>query len=338
MIREAIARAAEGETLSADQAEQVMGEMMDGTATAAQMAAYLTALRVRGETVEELTGSARAMRARCVKVTPRRAGCIDTCGTGGDHSGSFNLSSAAALVVAAAGVPVAKHGNRAVSGRCGSADFYEALGLVIDASPARVAECIDEIGFGFCFAPACHPAMKSVAGVRKELGIRTLFNLLGPVCNPAHVRRQLIGVFSPVWIEPIARVLGALGCERVLVVHGEGLDEIAPWGRTVAGWYENGVVRRMEITPNDGGTPEVRREDIAGGDGPANAARFEALLRGRRDPLAHAVLLTAGAAIWVSGTAGSLKEGVSLARGALESGAVARLLERLREWSNRQHP
>ena len=338
MIREALARVADRLPLSAGQAREVMAEIMDGAAPPVLIAAYLAALRTKGESVEELTGSAEAIRARAVPLPLNRENLVDTCGTGGDRSGSFNLSSAAALVAAAAGASVVKHGNRAVSGRCGSADFYEALGLRLEITTSQAERSLQEFGFVFCFAPAFHPAMGKAAPVRRELGLRTLFNLLGPVCNPALVRRQVLGVFSPDWIEPMAGVLRTLGHERALTLHGEGLDEFAPWGETRGCLVEKGSVRGVTMTPGDAGLPSIRPGDIAGGTAPQNAERFERILRGADDPLSFAILLNAAAALWISGDAESLRDGARRAAEALRSERVLRLLEGLRAAARGETP
>jgi anthranilate phosphoribosyltransferase len=330
MIRDAIGKLTEGLSLGSAEAEAAMGEIMDGAAGPCLVAAYLAALRTKGESEDEIEGSARALRRRCLPVRPKRTDCVDTCGTGGDRSGSFNISSAASILAAAAGAAVVKHGNRAVSGSCGSADFFEALGVSLDSSPRDVEESVDRHGFGFCFAPAFHPGLKHAGPVRREIGFATIFNILGPLANPALVRRQVLGIFAPRWILPLARVLTRLDCDRALVVHGESLDEISPWGTTRAALVENGKVRALEITPRDASLDPIRPGDVAGLGAAGNAGRFERILRGHRDPLRVALVLNAAAALWVSGAAENLRQGAALAAEVIDSGAARRKLEELR--------
>ena len=285
---------------------------MTGNATPSQMGALLMALRVRGETVDEITGAARIMRAKAVAIDAP-AGTIDTCGTGGDGSGSFNISTASALVAAACGVPVAKHGNRALSSRSGSADVLTALGVNIEAELTVVRRCLWEIGIGFLMAPRHHSAMRHVAPTRVELGTRTIFNLLGPMSNPAGARRQLVGVFAPEWTRPMAEVLGRLGAERAWVVHGAGLDELTTAGVTKIAEFNDGRVIEFEIVPEEAGLKPARADDLKGGEPAHNAALMRDLLGGARGPLRDIVLLNSAAALVVAGKADTLRDGAEIA-------------------------
>lgn len=333
-LRALIAKVATGATLTRDEAAFAFNRMMSGEATPSQMGALLMALRVRGETVEEITGAVTVMRAKMLKVSaPPDA--IDVVGTGGDASGSFNISTCAAFIVAGAGVPVAKHGNRALSSRSGAADVLTALGVKIELPPERISRCIYEAGIGFMFAPAHHPAMKHVAATRVELGTRTIFNLLGPLSNPAGVKRQMIGAFSRQWIEPMAEVLKNLGSERVWVAHGsDGLDEITTSGPSYVAALENGEVRTFEITPEAIGLPRAKPEALRGGDAQANAEALLAVLKGKKGPLRDIALLNAAAALVVAGKAKDLKEGAALATRSLDSGEAEGRLDRLIVISN----
>jgi len=333
-LRLIIAKAATGAALSREEASAAFEQMMSGEATPSQMGALLMALRVRGESVEEITGAVSVMRAKMLRVSaPPDA--IDVVGTGGDASGSFNISTCAALIVAGAGVPVAKHGNRALSSRSGAADVLTALGVNIELSPEQIGLCIREAGIGFMFAPAHHPAMKNVAATRVELGTRTIFNLLGPLSNPAGVRRQMVGVFSKQWTEPLAQVLKNLGSDCVWVVHGsDGLDEITTSGPTSVAALENGVIRSFEISPQDVGLGAVKPEALRGGDATANAKAVEEVLEGKKSPLRDVALLNAAAALIVAGKAKELKSGFELATHALDSGEAEGRLDRLIVVSN----
>jgi anthranilate phosphoribosyltransferase len=291
------------------------------------------ALRVRGETVDEITGAARIMRARAVTVAaPPEA--IDTCGTGGDASGSFNVSTASAFVIAGCGVPVAKHGNRALSSKSGSADVLTALGVNIDADLGIVRQCLWDIGIGFLMAPRHHRATRHVAPTRVELGTRTIFNLLGPLSNPAGTRRQLIGVFAPEWVRPLAEVLHRLGAERAWVVHGDGLDELTTAGCSRVAALADGTIETFELAAEDLGLPRARLEDLKGGDPGHNACQMRALLGGAGGPLRDIVLLNAGAALLVAGRAERLSDGIELAARSLDSGAAQRVLEALIDRTN----
>jgi anthranilate phosphoribosyltransferase len=311
---------------------------MSGEATPSQMGGLLMALRVRGETVDEITGAVTAMRAKMLKVDAP-PGAVDVVGTGGDASGSFNISTCAAFIVAGAGVPVAKHGNRALSSRSGAADVLGALGVKIELNAAQVGECIEKAGIGFMFAPAHHPAMKNVGPTRVELGTRTIFNLLGPLSNPAGVKRQMIGVFSKDWIEPMAHVLKNLGSECVWVAHGsDGLDEITTSGPTAIAALENGKVRTFEINPEDAGLARVGRDALRGGDAETNATALMAVLRGTKGPYRDVALLNAAAALIVAGKARDLKEGMALATKSVDSGAAKDRLDKLVSVSNTAAP
>ena len=323
-------KAVEGRRLDAREAGAAFDAVMDGSVSPSRLAALLVALRMRGETVEEIAAFARAMRARALPVRSRHADLLDTCGTGGDGAGTFNVSTVAALVVAAAGVPVAKHGNRAVSGRCGSADLLEGLGVRADLAPEEAAACLDDLGFGFLFAPRLHPSMGHAAAVRRELGVRTVFNLLGPLANPAGARRQVLGVYDPAWVEPVARVLVELGASRALVVHGSGTDEIALHGDTLAAEVRDGTVTVRTLRPEDAGLGRAPLEAIAGGEPPAQVDAARRVLQGERGPRRDVVVLNAGAALWVADRAADLREGTRLAAATLDRGSAAELLEGLR--------
>ena len=333
MIAPLLDRLCRREDLTRLESAAMVGEIMEGRATPAQIAALAIALRVKGETAEELAGGAEAMRARMVRVRAP-AGAMDVCGTGGDGRGTFNLSTAVAFVVAACGVPVAKHGNRAVSSRAGSADVLEALGARLGSAEGGAAEeaerLLAEVGIAFLFAPAHHGALRHAAPVRRELGVRTFFNLLGPMANPAAVEYQLVGVYDPRWVEAVAAALGLLGARRVLVVHGQGLDEIAPAGATVAARWDaqSGRVERLSLAPADFGVDEAPIEGLAGGDAAANAAILRAALEGRTGGAVRAaIVINAGAALQVAGRAASFRDGAARAARALEDGSAAARLE-----------
>lgn len=331
MIREAIARLVAGTSLGRDQAASAMGDIMEGRATEAQIAAFLVALRMKGETVEEIVGCAEAVRQRMRPVRCPDPRALDTCGTGGDGASTFNLSTAAALVVAAAGVTVAKHGNHGVSSRCGSADLLRAAGVDLEASRDRVERSLAEARLAFLYAPLYNPAARHAAGPRREIGLRTVFNALGPLANPAGVRRQLLGVYDASLVVPIARALRDLGSERALVVHGEdGLDELSPAAETVAAEVRDGEVAELRLSPEEAGLRRWPLEAVRGGSPEDNLAALRALLRGEgSEALRDAVCLNAGAALWVAEAAGSLREGVALARERLASGAAEQTLARV---------
>ena len=333
-FRALIGKVATGAALTREEAAGAFEQMMSGEATPSQMGALLMGLRVRGETVDEITGAVSAMRAKMLRVNaPPEA--IDVVGTGGDASGSFNISTCAALIVAGAGVPVAKHGNRALSSRSGAADVLTALGVKIDLGPDAIARCIREAGIGFMFAPAHHPAMKNVAATRVELGTRTIFNLLGPLSNPAGVRRQLIGVFSKQWTQPLAHVLKNLGAERIWVVHAsDGLDEITTSGPTSVAALENGAVKMFEISPEEFGLRKVKPEALRGGDAATNAKAVRNVLEGKESAFRDVALLNAAAALLVAGKAKDLKDGLHAAAHSVDSGEAEGRLDRLIAVSN----
>ncbi|MFN3350790.1 anthranilate phosphoribosyltransferase [Pseudorhodoplanes sp.] len=329
-----IAKAASGAALSREEAALAFDRMMSGEATPSQMGGLLMALRVRGESVDEITGAVSTMRAKMTKVAAP-PGAIDVVGTGGDASGSYNISTCAAFIVAGAGVPVAKHGNRALSSKSGAADVLTALGIKIDLRPDEITRCIYEAGIGFMFAPAHHPAMKNVGATRVELGTRTIFNLLGPLSNPASVTRQLVGVFSRQWIEPLAQVLKILGSDSVWVVHGsDGLDEITTSGPTAVAALENGTIRTFEIAPADIGVEPVKPEALRGGDAEHNAEALKAVLEDKPGAYRDVAVMNAAAALVVAGVAKDLKDGAEQARKALSTGAARARLDRLIAVSN----
>ena len=329
-----IAKAATGAALSREEAARGFDTMMSGEATPSQMGGLLMALRVRGETVDEITGAVTAMREKMLRVKAP-ADAIDVVGTGGDASGSYNISTCAAFIVAGAGVPVAKHGNRALSSRSGAADVLGALGVRIDLTPDGVGRCITEAGIGFMFAPAHHPAMKNVGPTRVELGTRTIFHLLGPLSNPAGVKRQMVGVFSRQWIEPLAQVLKNLGSDHVWVVHGsDGLDEITTAGATAVAALEHGLVRTFEITPEDAGLKRVKPDALRGGDANENAQALLDVLKGRKGAYRDVAIINAAAGLIVAGRAKDLVQGVTLAAKSVDSGEAEGRLDRLIAVSN----
>jgi anthranilate phosphoribosyltransferase len=329
IVRTALAAVVEGRTLTREDARDAMGAVMDGEATPSQLAALLVALRMRGETIEELAGFASAMRERVLRVDAPD-GTIDTCGTGGDRSGTFNISTTAALVVAAAGVPVAKHGNRAVTSRSGSADVLEALGIRTDHDAESAATALREDGFAFLFAPGFHPAMKHAGPTRREIGVRTAFNLLGPLTNPAGARRQVIGVGDAVAAPRLAEVLRVLGVDRAFVVHGEGLDELPLDGTGVVFDVTPDGVERRTVDAAAHGLRSASSGELAGGSPVENAELVAAVLDGEPGPRRDVVLLNAGAALVVAGRAADLDQGIALARATLDAGAGRELLDRLR--------
>jgi anthranilate phosphoribosyltransferase len=329
-----IAKVATGASLTRQEAASAFDRMMSGEATPSQMGALLMGLRVRGETVDEITGAVTTMRAKMlgVKAPPE---AVDVVGTGGDASGSFNISTCAAFVVAGAGVPVAKHGNRALSSKSGAADVLQALGVKIELNAKQVGACIRDAGIGFMFAPAHHPAMKNVGPTRVELGTRTIFNLLGPLSNPASVKRQMIGAFSRQWIEPMAQVLKNLGSESIWVVHGsDGLDEITTTGPTSVAALEKGNIRTFEVSPEDIGLPRAKPEALRGGDAETNAKALLDVLKGKPGAFRDVAILNAAAALVVAGKAKDLKEGASLAAKSIDSGEAEGKLDRLIVASN----
>ena len=329
-----IAKVAAGSHLSRAEASDAFDAILSGEVTPAQMGGFLMALRVRGETVEEITGAVAAMRAKMLPVAAP-AEAIDIVGTGGDGSGSYNVSTLAALIVAACGVPVAKHGNRAASSKSGTADTLAALGVKIGIAPDQVERCIREAGIGFMMAPTHHAAMRNVGPTRVELGTRTIFNLLGPLANPAGVKRQLIGVFSAAWLQPMAEVLRNLGSQRVWITHGaDGLDEMSTTGPTKIVELKDGSIRGFEIAPEELGLTRVDLADLKGGDAVHNAAALREVLAGARNPYAEIAMLNAAGALVVAGKARELAEGVAMAGEALASGAAGATLDRLVAVSN----
>ncbi len=341
IITEVLRTLIERRDLTRIEAAAAMEAIMSGAATNAQIAAFLTALRMKGETVEELIGFAQVMRQKAVRVRTRaeevaaltgtdREMLIDTCGTGGDAAGTFNVSTATAFVVAGAGLKVAKHGNRSVSSLCGSADVVETLGINLDLTPAKVARCVDEVGIGFLYAPLLHTAMKHVMAARREMGIRTVFNMLGPLTNPAGANAQVIGVYSPALTEPLARVLAELGTIRAFVVHGaDGLDEVSNTGESRVSEVREGVVRSFTVRPDDFGMPRAVIGDLQGGDREQNAQLIRALLDGATGPKRDIVLMNSAAALVAGAKARDLKDGVSQAAQAIDSGAARGKLEAL---------
>ena len=328
-IKDLLNRLADGRTLTRAESSAAFELIFSGEATAAQMGAMLMALRVRGETVEEITGAVLALRARMLRVQAPE-GAVDVVGTGGDASGSYNISTCAAFVVAGAGVPVAKHGNRALSSRSGAADVLAALGVGIDLTPEAVSRCVVEAGIGFMFAPGHHPALRHAASTRVELGTRTVFNLLGPMLNPAGVRLHMIGVYSPRWLEPVADALGELGSSRAWIVHGcDGLDEITTAGPTTVAELADGKVRRFEVTPEDAGLARGAAGGLRGGDPAHNAAALRAVLAGERGPYRDVTLLNAAAALVVAGAAEDLRDGMALAARSIDGGAARDRLDLL---------
>lgn len=345
LITEAIKKVVEREDLTSEEAESVLDQIMTGQCTDAQIASLLTALRMKGETVEELTGFARVMRRKAAPVQPRtlvsalggteREALIDTCGTGGDVSGSFNVSTATAFVVAGAGVRVAKHGNRSVSSQCGSADVVEALGVRIELQANRIARCIDEVGIGFLHAPLLHDAMKYVALARRQMGIRTIFNMLGPLTNPAGANTQVVGVYAANLTELLARVLGELGCTRALVVHGaDGLDELTISGESKITEWKNGESSTYFVVPEDFGLKRAALSDIRGGDARQNSGIILEVLKGAHGAKRDIVLLNAAAAFVASSKATDLGEGVQIAARSIDNGNALRKLEQLIEFTN----
>jgi anthranilate phosphoribosyltransferase len=328
LLRETLKKVAAGEALSAGEAERALEEIMEGGANPAVTAALLTALRVRGESVGEIVGFARAMRRFAQKVEAPE-GVVDTCGTGGDAKGTINISTAAAFVARGAGVTVAKHGNRAATSQAGSADVLEALGAEIGLEPREVSRCIEEVGIGFMFARTHHPAMRHVVPVRAELPFRTVFNLLGPLTNPAGARRQLVGVFGGDYVRPMAEALRALGAEKALVVHGaDGLDEVTVTGPTLVAEVSDGGVTEYEISPEQFGLSHHAPDGLLGGDAHLNARILKDVVSGEEEGAARdVILLNAGAAVYVSGRAKALEEGVRLAGESIESGAATEALE-----------
>ncbi len=332
-LKQAIAKVADGASLTAAEARHAFDVMMSGEATPSQIGGFLMALRVRGETVDEIAGAVSTMRAKMLPVTaPSHA--IDIVGTGGDASGTYNVSTCSAFVVAGCGVPVAKHGNRALSSKSGAADVLMALGVRIEIGPDKISQCISEAGLGFMFAPSHHSAMRFVGPSRVELGTRTIFNILGPLSNPAGVKRQLIGVFSPRWLEPMAHVLRDLGSQSIWVVHGDGLDEMTTTGATSVVRLLDGKITRFEVTPEEAGLPRSSMDGLKGGDAAHNAEALLSVLDGKPSAYRDIVLLNSAAALMIAGKAGDLAEGAAIAASAIDSGAARGALDRLVAVSN----
>lgn len=327
-LKALIATAADGKALSRDAARGAFDIIMSGEATPAQIGGFLMALRVRGETVDEIAGAVATMRARMTPVDAP-AGAIDIVGTGGDNSGTYNVSTLAAIIAAGAGAHVAKHGNRSLSSKSGAADALAELGVDIEAKPATIARCITEARLGFMFAPMHHAAMRHVGPARVELGTRTIFNLLGPLSNPAGVKRQVVGVFAPQWVEPLAHVLKALGSDHVWVVHGDGLDELTTAGETQVAELKGDEVRTFTITPEDVGITRCAPEALKGGDPAANAAALQAVLDGARDAYCDIACLNAAAGLVVAGLAADLRDGLGQARATLDDGRAGAVLDKV---------
>lgn len=335
MIREAISKVIERKDLTEAEMVTTFEEIMSGGASPAQIGSFITALRMKGETVEEITGAARVMREKVLHIKTGSKIVVDTCGTGGDESGTFNISTTTAFVAAGAGLTVAKHGNRSVSSKSGSADVLKTLGVNIEVEVSHVERCLDEIGIGFLFAPLLHSAMKYAIGPRREIGIRTIFNILGPLTNPAGAHSQVLGVYDSKLTEPLAKVLCNLGSIHVFVVHGEdGLDEITLAEKTHISELKNGKVKNYNITPEDFGFKRCRREDILGGDSEINARIALDILNGKKGPKRDIVLLNAAAAIVAGGRAKDLKEGLNVASESIDSGMAMKKLEGLRRLTN----
>jgi len=337
MIKETISKAAMGKNLSRNEMKDAFGEIMAGKADSAQIAAFITALRMKGESIEEITGGAEVMRKFATKVKTRQKKVLDTCGTGGDKSGTFNISTIAAFVACGAGLTVAKHGNRSVSSRCGSADLLKELGINIEADLSTVEKCLDEIGIGFLFAPLLHSAMKYAAPVRRQLGIRTVFNILGPLTNPAGATNQLLGVYDRSLVEPLANVLKNLGSVHALVVHGtDGLDEVTTTGDTFIAELKDKNVKTYRVNPKDFGISKAKKEDLNGGDAKFNSKITMDIFSGKPGPQTDIVLLNAGCAIYAGDEAATIKKGVELAASSIVSGCALEKLNKLKKVTNKK--
>ncbi|MDD4179411.1 MAG: anthranilate phosphoribosyltransferase [Candidatus Margulisbacteria bacterium] len=338
MLKQYIKKVVEGHNLTREEAAMAMDAIMQGNATPSQIAALLVALHTKGESVDEITGFAEKMREHAENIFPHRENLVDTCGTGGDHSGTFNISTVSALVAAGAGIPIAKHGNRSMSSRCGSADVLEALGVKVDLEPKKVEACINEVGIGFIFAPVFHKAMKFAGPTRKEIGISTVFNILGPLTNPAHAKAQVLGVFAPDLTEIMAEVLRNLGVKQALVVHGvDGLDEISISEKTKVSHLHDGRIDNYFLKPEDLGIHRQKKEEILGGSAQENAEiAIDILKNEEKGPKRKVVLLNAAAAIFVGGKAKDLEEGLKLAAESIDSGAANKKLEELVQFTSKQ--
>lgn len=334
MLKESIRKLSQRQDLTVEQAASAMNEIMSGRATPAQIAAFLMALHMKGETVDEITGCARVMREKVTRLNPKRRPLVDTCGTGGDNASTFNISTSASFVVAGADVAVAKHGNRGMSSSCGSADVLQQLGVHIEADPSAVEKCIDEVGLGFIFAPLYHGAMKYAIGPRREMGVRTIFNVLGPLANPAFAEGQIIGVYSRDLVEPLAHVLKNLGTHHAFVVCGnDGLDEVTTTSPSFVAEASDDGVRTYEFDPARFGIERSRREDLLGGDASTNAGIIEEILQGRKGARRDIVLVNAAFALIAAGRVGDVSDGIDAASRSIDSGAALNILHRLREVS-----
>ena len=334
MIQGAISKLVLKQNLTLDEAENVMNYIMEGKATNAQIAAFLVSLRLKGETIDEITACAKIMRSKSSAINPKVKYLVDTCGTGGDNSGTFNISTAAAFVVSGTGVSVAKHGNKSVSSKCGSADVLSALGVNIELSPKEVEKCIEEVGMGFMFAPMFHPAMKHALAARKEIGIRTVFNMLGPLTNPANAQSQLIGVFNPELLNMFAEVLKNLKVQHALIVHGNGLDEITICGKTKVCELKNGIITEYEINPSDFGFKISSMDELKGDSAEENAKIIIEILNGIKGPKRDIVLINSAAALLTTGIVDNLKDGIELAKKSIDSGNALEKLNELIKFSN----
>lgn len=334
MIREALSKLIERKNLTKEEAKSSMSEIMEGKVTPSQLSAFLTALRMKGEVIDEITGCAEAMRNASIRLKIDADTIVDTCGTGGDKSNTFNISTAVALVAAGGGLIVAKHGNRSASSQCGSADVLEHLGVNINTKPEKVKECIEKIGIGFLFAPIYHPAMKYALPTRKEIGIRTIFNILGPLTNPASANVQLLGVPSPDLTEMLANVLKNLGTKAALVVHGEGLDEISTTGKTLVCELKKGQINTYYIQPEEFGIKKATRNDLLGADVDKNVKILMMVLKSEKGPYRDVVLLNSGALFYIAGKAKNIKEGIKIAEKSIDSGAALNKLENLIKLTN----
>ncbi|MBU4306100.1 MAG: anthranilate phosphoribosyltransferase [Candidatus Omnitrophica bacterium] len=335
MIKECIKKVVEGNNLSQQEMEAVFSEIMSGEATAAQIAAFITALRLKKESIEEITGAAQVMRRFATRINVNKDVILDTCGTGGDCKNTFNISTISAFIASGAGITVAKHGNRSVSSKCGSADLLERLGVNISATPEVIEACINKIGIGFLFAPSLHLAMKYAIGPRKEIGIRTIFNILGPLTNPAQATHQLLGVFDAALTEPIARVLGNLGSKHALVVHGlDGLDEVSTSADTVVSEFKNGTIKNHTVSPEEFGIKRAPLDELQVTDSQENVTITKKILSGEKGPLRNAVLLNAGFAIYAADAAPSIKAAIDKAKMSLDSGRAKEKLRLLIDYTN----
>ncbi|MDY6892885.1 MAG: anthranilate phosphoribosyltransferase [Chloroflexota bacterium] len=336
MIKEALSKIVSGSDLTMAEAREVMTEIMQGQATPAQIGSFITALRMKGETSNEIAGCAQAMRENAVQVKPKQKPLVDTCGTGGDSSGTFNISTTVAFVAAGTGLAVAKHGNRSVSSRCGSADLLQALGVNLELNAEQLAHCIDEVGIGFLFAPLMHPAMKHALGPRQEIGLRTIFNILGPLTNPASAKRQLLGVYDSNLSELMAEVLLAIGAEHAFVVHGaDGLDELSVTGPNKVSQLHDGHIETYYLDPQELGLPRAKLSDLAGGTTEDNVTITKALLKGEKGPKRDVVLLNTAAVLVAGGKAKDLSEGLALAAESIDSGKASQKIDDLAEMSQR---